>query len=124
MSVADILEVFNFNTLNSALRHSSGKKALLELEIVPEGKAGVISVLAGGPSPEQGGVEIASFEVGDTCSTGLIRLSAECRNLRTLKGKQALFFVFSSPEASDAAVAPADGGKSICELHSFRFAVH
>ena len=113
----------NFSTLNSALRHSSGKKALLELEIVPEGNEGVISVLAGGPSPEQGGVEIAAFEVGDTCSTGHIRLSAECRNLRTLKGKQALFFVFSSPEASDAAVAPVDGGKSICELHSFRFAV-
>ena len=113
----------NFSILNSALRHSSGKKALLELEIVPEGNAGVISVLAGGPSPEQGGVEIAAFEVGDTCSTGLIRLSAECRNLRTLKGKQALFFVFSSPEASDAAVAPADDCKSICELHGFRFAV-
>ena len=123
----------NFNILDSALSRSSGKRALLELEIVPEGKAGVISVLAGGPTPEQGGVEIARFGVRDARSSGHIRLSAECRNLRKLKGKQPLFFVFSDSEDSSSAgtansagassSAAAAGTKSICELHSFRFAV-
>lgn len=117
----------NFNILKSALRRSPGKKALLELEIVPEGKDGVISVLAGGPAPEQGGVEIARFKIRDARSNGHVRLSAECRNLRTLKGKQALFFVFSAPDASASAGASAAqaavGSRSICELHSFRFSV-
>ncbi len=122
----------NFNILDSALSRSSGKRALLELEIVPEGKAGVISVLAGGPTPEQDGVEIARFGVRDARSSGHVRLSAECRNLRKLKGKQALFFVFSDSEDSSSAgtansagasSSAAAGTKSICELHSFRFAV-
>ncbi|MDD6365264.1 MAG: family 43 glycosylhydrolase [Bacteroidales bacterium] len=122
----------NFNILDSALSRSSGKRALLELEIVPEGNAGVISVLAGGPTPEQGGVEIARFGVRDARSSGHVRLSAECRNLRKLKGKQPLFFVFSAPEDSSSAgtansagasSSAAAGTKLICELHSFRFAV-
>lgn len=110
---------FNFDCFGGASR------AELVLTLKPEA-GGRITVLAGGPKESRGGRVIAAFDVaagggwagaaasgsGVRVGDGLLRLTVPV-TLPGLKGKQPLFFVFSS----DA------GDRSVCELYDFRFFV-
>lgn len=78
--------------------------ASLEINIVPQGVTGTICAYAGNR-------RIAVFNVKASDPRKLTKLSSRCGRLRGLLGKQPVFFTFSSETE----------GKSICELHSFRF---
>jgi len=71
--------------------------------------AGRIVVLAGGPSLEKGGREIASLPIQGTYKEGFY--STKVSNLKGLKGKQGLFMRFESDIK----------GVSVCDLYDIQF---
>lgn len=79
--------------------------------IKADGNPGKVTVMVGGPSKAQGGRAVASFDIGGTFSDEITEIRACADDLKGIKGKQALYFVFSS----------AVEDKSICELYDFRF---
>jgi len=97
---------FNFNNTAKASR------VTLDMELVPQGTEGTITVLIGGPSTTRGGKEIASFRINASDPQELTKLSTSC-NIAGIKGKQPLYFLFSSQEK----------GKSICEIYDFQFVI-
>ncbi len=106
---------FNFD------RFGGSSRAELVLTLKPE-HGGRISVLAGGISASRGGRVIAELDVaaggfgggysGASAGLegGLVRMTVPVM-LQGLKGKQPLFFVFSSGTED----------KSVCELYDFQF---
>lgn len=63
------------------------------------------------PSAEEGGVKIGEFSIGKDTPEGLQTFSADVAPLARRKGREALYFVFTSPCK----------GRSLCELENFRF---
>ena len=98
---------FNFDQVSKA------KAVELNMDIVPEGVDGKITVLVGGPKTSRGGKVIAEYSVSAKDAKQMKNVTVKCADMKAVKGKQPLFFVFSSP-TQDA---------SICELHDFQFIV-
>lgn len=96
---------FNFDVL------SDKDAATLVAHIKPEGVDGTISVLVGGPKTSRGGKVIARMEVKANAAQELTEVTVPVYGLKGIKGKQPLFFVFSS----------ATEDRSICEFHDFLF---
>lgn len=92
---------------------ASMKDVVLSMDLVPQNVDGTITVLVGGPSEKRGGKVVATVPVSSFESRVLTEKTVACRNLSLIRGKQPLFFVFSSREK----------GKSICELYDFQFRV-
>lgn len=95
---------FNFDATN-------GKKGLkLLMNIVPQGVKGKITIYAG--NPEKGGKKVGTIRIKRNMKQELTEVKARVWKLRKYKGKEAIFFAFSSatPEVS------------ICEMHDFVFA--
>lgn len=85
------------------------KKASIKFSIADAKATGVIAVLAGAPSVEQGGREIASLPVSASMEDGTY--SAPVSSLKGLKGKQGLYMQFKSDSKQ----------VSICDLYDFQF---
>lgn len=85
-------------------RLSRVRKAALEVSLVPEGVDGTITVFAGKR-------QIAEISVKATDPKDITTIITDCGRLRGLRGKQPLFFKFTSGTE----------GVPICELQSFRF---
>lgn len=95
---------FNF----SALRKNKDVKLCFDL--VPQGVDGTIAIMIGSPWESKGGKVIGTLKVSADMARKEMRLTTGV-TLPKMKGKQPLFFRFSSPEA----------GVSICEINAFQF---
>lgn len=96
---------FNFNHLAGA------KDVKLLASIKPEGVDGKVTVMVGGPTTKRGGKVIGEFAISKSAPQRITEMSIPVNGLSDVRGKQPLFFVFSSVET----------GKSICELYDFQF---
>ena len=96
---------FNFDLIDRS------RELDLLLNLKPQGINGTVRIMASSPWKEKGGVEIGMFSVSENAPQALTRLRIDVAKAKNLRGKQALFFVFSSPEK----------GQSVCELHDLVF---
>ncbi|MCC8119689.1 MAG: family 43 glycosylhydrolase [Bacteroidales bacterium] len=96
---------FNFDTLSGA------SELPMSIEIMPKGIAGEIKVMAVAPTAAEGGIEVGSFAIDANTNKAPTTLSTTLTGLGSIKGKQPLFLLFSSPQK----------GVSICDLYSFSF---
>jgi len=89
-----------------------GKDGLkLSLNYLPEGTAGRMDIYIDRPSEQDGGVKIGSFDIAATPKGKAVEAKIPVVALKHHNGKHALFFVFSSADAT----AP------ICQLNDFCF---
>ncbi len=95
---------FNFDT-------ASADTMPMSIEITPAGIPGSIVVMAGAPSEAEGGVAIGRFDIEPDAPKVPTMLTTNLGSLSSLKGKQPLFLLFSSPIQ----------GVSICTLYSLNF---
>ena len=96
---------FNFNETN-------GKDGLqLLLTLTPKGIDGTITIMADRPWTSQGGIVLGTIELKSDMPEKSTQMTADVPALKDLKGKHALFFVFSSDVKE----------KSICTLEDFYF---
>lgn len=79
--------------------------------VVPEGVDGTVTLLLGSPYRSKGGKEIGRLSVKADMPRTMTELRAPLGNLDGVTGKQSLYLLFDSKEK----------GKSVCELHDFRF---
>ncbi len=96
---------FNF----SKTAGKRGLKLLVELE--PGGVDGVVDVWVKRPAANEGGLKVGSFRVTRDMPGGLQTVEVPIEALAAVKGREALYFTFSSPVKN----------RSICTLHSLRF---
>ncbi|MCQ2227844.1 MAG: family 43 glycosylhydrolase [Bacteroidales bacterium] len=88
-----------------------GKEGTLSVNLKPEGIDGTIKVLLGNPDERNGGKVIAIIDIKKDMPQVATEIKAKVADLNARKGKQALYFVFTS----------AVEGKSVCELYDFIF---
>ena len=88
-----------------------GHNLRLKANIKPEGVDGKITVLVGGPKTSRGGKVIGEFTIKATDKQEMQEYMIRVPELASVRGKQPLFFVFSS-DKEDA---------SICTLYDFQF---
>lgn len=96
---------FNFDTADGM------EKIQMAVELMPRGIGGTVTVLAGGPSVEEGGVELGQFNIHASDRMVIEKKYTVLKGIKDLKGKQPLFFRFSSPVS----------GVSICDIYSLGF---
>src|SRR5574344_531735 len=96
---------FNFNSIFNK------KNVSLLLNLKPEGIDGTINIMIDSPWPSKGGIKVGSISVSKNMPNKVTQLRSQLSKVNKLKGKHALFFVFSSPTT----------GKSICEMEDFVF---
>ena len=97
---------FNFDLLDP------DKDAELLLSLKPLGVEGTIDVMVGSPWTSRGGVKVGTLRLSKDAPQQLAEMRISVSKAKEFKGKQALFFVFSSPTAD----------RSLCELHNLVFA--
>ncbi len=98
---------FNFDTVDPS------SELDLVLRIKPQGVKGVVTILLGGPTAKAGGKVIGSMQLTGETSDEMIEVKTSVSQWQKMKGKQPLYFAFSS-ETKDA---------SMCELYDFMFVV-
>lgn len=98
---------FNVNEIAKA------RSVSLRLHIVPDGTPGTVTVMMGGQSEKRGGKVIGKFQVSASAMQTLTEVDVPLEGLKQFKGKQPLFFIFSS-DTED---------KSICQLHDLQFVI-
>lgn len=97
---------FNFDLLDP------DKDAELLLSLKPLGVEGTIDVMVGSPWTSRGGVKVGTLRLSKDAPQQIAEMRISVSKAKEFKGKQALFFVFSSPTAD----------RSLCELHNLVFA--
>ena len=98
---------FNFT------RTYNAKHVRFKAHIKPDGNAGTITILVGGPSAGRGGKVVGVISVDAANSDEIIEVQASVDAIADIKGKQPLYFLFRSNEED----------KSICELYDFCFEI-
>ena len=98
---------FNFT------RTYNAKHVRFKAHIKPDGNAGTITILVGGPSAGRGGKVVGAISVDAINSDEIIEVQASVDAIADIKGKQPLYFLFRSNEED----------KSICELYDFCFEI-
>ena len=96
---------FNFDLLDP------DKDAELLLSLKPLGVEGTIDVMVGSPWTSRGGVKVGTLRLSKDVPQQIAEMRISVSKAKEFKGKQALFFVFSSPTAD----------RSLCELHNLVF---
>ena len=96
---------FNFDVLGKA------DAATLSVRLKPLGTEGRMEVLVGSPYKQKGGRVVATYNLTTGMPQQMTELTARLSGVKGLKGKQPVFFVFSSPE----------DGKSLCDVYDFIF---
>ena len=96
---------FNFDLLDP------DKNVNLWITLKPQGIDGTIDIMLGSPWENCGGVKIGSLHIKKEARQEQTEMKIKVPKAKRFKGKQALFFVFSSPTAD----------QSICELHNLVF---
>ena len=83
----------------------------LRVHLVPEGLDATITVMLDNPDPHRGGKVFGTITLAHDTPRWQTEWTIDVPNLKGVKGKHPLFFVFHS----------ATPDKSICELHDFQF---
>lgn len=83
----------------------------LLMNLKPQGVEGTIDVMLKSPWTSKGGIKIGSLHISKDTPQTLTQMRIKVSEVQKAKGKQALFFVFSSATAE----------QSICELHDLVF---
>ena len=96
---------FNFDLLDP------NKNINLWITLKPQGVEGTIDIMVGSPWENCGGVKIGSLHIKKGARQKQTEMKIKVPKAKQFKGKQALFFVFSSPTEN----------QSICELHNLVF---
>lgn len=99
---------FNFDLLGPS------KNVNLWITLKPQGIDGTIDIMVGSPWENCGGVKIGSLHISKEARQEQTEMKIKVPKAKRFKGKQALFFVFSSPTTD----------QSICELHNLVFSKH
>ena len=81
------------------------------INLRPQGIDGTIDIMVGSPWKSKGGVKIGSLEVSKDAPQVLTKMRADVSRVNKIKGKHALYFVFTSGTVN----------RSICELYDFNF---
>lgn len=90
-----------------------GRKGLaLEMRIEPHGFDATVEVWVGRPCAEEGGRKVGEFAISSKMRKRQVeRISAPLPALAEVSGRQALYFIFSSPEKT----------RTLCYIEDFRF---
>lgn len=96
---------FNLNKLNKKQNYS------LNINLKPQGVDGTVKILLGAPSEAKGAKVIGSFALKADMPQQPTVITTPLSGWQTMKGKQALYFVFESNTKE----------KSMCELYDFIF---
>ncbi|MDO4197291.1 MAG: family 43 glycosylhydrolase [Prevotellaceae bacterium] len=88
-----------------------GAEGLLTLNILPQGVDGTIKVMIGNPDERFGGKQIGEIQLRGDMPQKATSVSCAVSGIPAKKGKQALFFVFTSDTKE----------KSLCEFYDFIF---
>lgn len=96
---------FNFDLLDP------DKDVELLLSLKPLGVEGTIDVMVGSPWTSRGGVKVGMLSLSKDAPQQITEMRISVSKAKEFKGKQALYFVFSSPTAD----------RSLCELHNLVF---
>ena len=83
----------------------------IELELIPQGVEGTITIMMDSPYKERGGIVLGTITINSKSQQQLTEYSADLKSLTDVSGKHALFFKFSSQEKS----------KSICTMQTICF---
>ena len=83
----------------------------LSMHLLREGTPGTITVMVGSPYFDRGGKKIGELTLDGKEGSGVEEVVIPISGTAKMKGKQPLFFVFSSPEK----------GKSLCRMYDFMF---
>lgn len=96
---------FNFNHID--------KKSEIDLiiNLKPQGIDGTIDIMVGSPWESREGIKIGSLQVSRNAPQILTEMYTAVSGVDKMKGKHALYFVFTSETAN----------RSICELYDFNF---
>jgi len=95
---------FNMNLLKKG-------KSKLELELIPQGIDGTITIMMDSPFTEKGGKVLGTIQVKTSDAQQLAKYSSALKGLSKVSGKHSIFFKFSSAEKE----------KSICTLQTICF---
>ena len=98
---------FNFDCMKDAT------DATLHMNVVKEGIEGTMKVMIGGPSVKKGGKVVGSYTFKSGPATPMAEISIPLTGMNQFKGKQPLFFQFTS----------ATKDKSICKIYDFIFII-
>ena len=94
---------FNFDLLSE----TGMSDAVVSLK--PQGVNATIDILAGSPWVDKGGVLLGSMILTEDMPQTIVEMHVQLSGLKDIKGKQAVYFVFSSDIKN----------RSICELYDF-----
>ena len=97
---------FNFDTADGM------NKLQFYAELMPRGIDGVVDIIVGAPSEKAGGIKLGSFTISKSDPLMLQKKYTVLKGVDKIKGKKALFFIFTSQTPNS----------SICDLYSFGFA--
>ncbi len=90
---------------------AKSKRLELIMHLVPEGIDGKITVLVGGCSEARGGKVIGCLNIRSDAQQEMTEYAIPLEGMKSIKGKQPLFFVFASSTPD----------KSVCKLYDFQF---
>lgn len=90
---------------------AKSKRLELIMHLVPEGIDGKITVLVGGCSEARGGKVIGCLDIRSDAQQEMTEYAIPLEGMKSIKGKQPLFFVFASSTPD----------KSVCKLYDFQF---
>lgn len=96
---------FNFDCMKNA------HKVSLHMNIASSGVAGTITVMVGGPSAVKGGKVVGTYNLNTAPALPMHEITIPLTGMSKFKGKQSLYFHFSSP-ADD---------ESLCTIYDFIF---
>ncbi len=96
---------FNFDHLKKS------KGTALSVNLKPQGTEGRLEIFVGNPREAEGGIKIGNLHIPRNAPPVVTEMHIPLSRIKHLKGKKALFFVFSSSTPD----------RSICELHDFAF---
>jgi len=96
---------FNFGHID---KHSS---IGMIINLKPQGIDGMIDIMIGSPWKNKGGIKIGSLQVSKNAPQVLTKMQTNVSGINKIKGKHALYFVFTSGTVD----------RSICELYDFNF---
>lgn len=95
---------FNFD-------HLQGADATLLVNLKPQGTDGTVDIYLDSPWEKKGGRKVGTLTLSKEAPRQLTEMQVPLSGLKEVRGKHALFFLFSSPVE----------GESVCELHDFVF---
>ncbi len=115
-SVVDINKgsIVGYKYLNFDAGKGTRDKNMIAVDLVTEGVDGTIEIMLDRPWESNGGTRIGTIEISEEDGTNTLIKTAEIKDLDTIKGKHALYFVFQAGE-------DVNKYEILCSLRAFQF---